>query len=302
MFKKIKNWFGKKTTIIFAPGYAGRSFHIRISHPFIMFLVTIVLLIGYGGFHLSKIYTGYLNAMETNRKLVKEKQIYSKQVDETLSLLQKVKNIDVELRGMIGMKSSRNIIENYHVGGTIDNLNLPFEMDSLYDRYRFEANVKEANREIWEQQQSIKKIGGFLDKQRDILLSTPSIWPTFGYLTSGYGWRIHPITGRKEFHRALDIYNVLQRNSPIRATARGKVVLAGWAGGLGRIVIIDHGNGFSTRYCHCYKIIVNQGEQVEQGQIIAYIGNTGFSTGPHLHYEVWHKGKPVNPMNFVKGR
>jgi murein DD-endopeptidase MepM/ murein hydrolase activator NlpD len=121
-------------------------------------------------------------------------------------------------------------------------------------------------------------------------------------MTSSYGWRTNPITKRKEFHKAIDMYSIQGRRTPIRATARGRVIVAGWAGSFGRIAIIDHGNGFSTRYCHCSALIVKQGEQVEQGQIIAYVGNTGMSTGPHLHYEVWHRGKPVNPIRYVKGR
>ena len=151
-------------------------------------------------------------------------------------------------------------------------------------------------------QQSIKNIESFITRKRDVLLSTPSIWPSFGYVTSKYGWRTHPLLKRKEFHRAIDIYNPLGRRTPVRATARGKVVVAGWVGSFGRSVIIDHGNGFSTRYSHCSKLIVKQGENVEQGQTIAYVGSTGMSTGNHLHYEVWYRGKHINPLRFVKGR
>lgn len=304
MIKKIKNWFNKKLTLIFAPSRGSRSFHVSLSYPFTTFLVFLIISIFTAGAYFSNIYLGYIQAIEANRKLVDEKRHYSQKVEETLNMLHKVQEIETRLRGMLGMKSKRNVIENYHVGGPIagDKLNLSLELDAIYDRARFDSNINEVRRETWEQQQSIKKIEGFINKKRDILLSTPSIWPIFGYMTSSYGWRVHPITGRKEHHRAIDIYSVYRKKTAIRATARGKVIVAGWAGSLGKLVIIDHGNGFSTRYAHCSSIIVKQGNNVEQGQIIAYVGNTGLSTGPHLHYEVWYRGKPINPIRFVKGR
>ncbi len=89
---------------------------------------------------------------------------------------------------------------------------------------------------------------------------------------------------------------------PVRATADERVVLAGWQGTYGRIVMIDHGHGFSTRYAHNSTILVKPREKVKRGQIIALIGNTGRSTGPHLLYEVWYKGKPVNPLLYVKSK
>ncbi len=303
MFKYFIIWFNKKLTIILAPSHGGRSFHLRMSYPFITFLAVVFLSIITVGGHFSKIYFGYLQALDANKTLIEEKNEYSVKVEETLNMLQKVKNIEIQLRGMLGMKNTRNVIENYHIGGTgMGETSLPIELGSIFDRYRFDSNLSEVKREIWEQHQSIKNINNFIDRKRDVLLSTPSIWPIFGYMTSNYGWRTHPITKRREYHRAIDMYSVLERRAPIRATAPGKIVVAGWAGSFGKIVIIDHGNGYSTRYCHCSKIIVKQREKVEQGQIIGYIGNTGLSTGPHLHYEVWYKGKPVNPMQFVKGR
>ncbi len=304
MLKSFKIWFSKKITIIFAPSHGSRSFHIQLSYPFTTFLLLLIVSIFTVGGYFSKVYISYIHAIEANKKLVEEKNLYSTKVEETLNMLQKVKNIEVRLKGMLGMKSTRNIIENYHIGGahSKDKVNLPIEINSIYEQNRFNSNINEVKRETWEQQQNIKYIENFINKKRNMLLSTPSIWPVFGYMTSGYGWRTHPILKRREYHRAIDIYSVLERRSPIRATAQGRIIVAGWAGSYGKTIIIDHGNGFSTRYCHCSKILVKQGERVEHGQIIAYIGNTGLSTGPHLHYEVWYRGKPVNPLRFVKER
>lgn len=117
------------------------------------------------------------------------------------------------------------------------------------------------------------------------------IWPVGGQLTSRYG----PRGGR--WHRGIDIAGPAGRE--IRAAKSGTVVLAGWYGGYGKAVIIDHGGGFSTLYGHTSKILVSEGERVEKGQVIALVGSTGRSTGPHLHFETRVNGNPVNPFRFL---
>ena len=124
---------------------------------------------------------------------------------------------------------------------------------------------------------------------------TPSIWPTMGDVSSPYGMR----WGGSDFHPGIDIAN--DYGTPIMATADGYVTEAGWDdGGYGNKVDIDHGNGIRTRYGHAQSVIVSAGEQVQKGQVIAYMGSTGFSTGPHLHYEVNINGEDVNPFNYMK--
>jgi len=127
--------------------------------------------------------------------------------------------------------------------------------------------------------------------------TTPSIWPIYGYVIAKYGYRRHPILGRLEFHNGLDIPG--WTGAPIRAGASGRVEEAFWAGGYGQTVIIDHENGFKTIYAHLSKFNVNAGDYVTKGQLIALCGSTGLSTGPHLHYEIRYKNKPINPMYFL---
>lgn len=303
MKKKITEWFGKKITLIVAPGKGSRAFHIQFSYPFALFLSLLTVGIISAGFYFSDIFISHYQLAQTNRQLVMEREEFSRQVEESLEMVQKVREVETRLRGMLGMDTARSIIENYPVGGSGGDLmaSIPYS-DALFENQRFNSNVALVKREAWDQQQSIDQIEGFIAQKRDMLLSTPSIWPIFGYITSGYGWRTHPIRRTREFHSAIDLYSPLRQNTPIRATANGRVVVAGWAGGYGRLIVIDHGNGFSTRYGHCSQLLVEQGDRVEQGQIIAYVGQTGTATGPHLHYEVWYRGKAVNPMNFVRGR
>lgn len=122
----------------------------------------------------------------------------------------------------------------------------------------------------------------------------PSIWPTTGVVTSPYGLR----WGGSDFHPGIDIANDM--GTPIVATADGVVDYAGWnAGGYGNMVDIDHGNGIMTRYGHASQVVVSAGQFVKRGQLIAYMGSTGFSTGPHVHYEVIINGQRVNPISYL---
>lgn len=148
----------------------------------------------------------------------------------------------------------------------------------------------------WVQRQ-LDSLEGHLDEQVRVLASTPTITPALGLITDGFGRRKDPITGRLAFHRGLDIS--ARRGSPVRAPADGIVVFSGRNGGLGRVVRISHDFGFTTVYGHLDKITVEAGEEVHRGQQIGLLGNTGRSTGPHLHYEVHLEGKAVNPLYYI---
>lgn len=127
--------------------------------------------------------------------------------------------------------------------------------------------------------------------------STPSIWPVPGYVKSGYGYRTHPITGRRKLHQGIDIPSWI--GAPIQVTADGIVEHSGWAGGFGYAVVVSHGYGYQTLYAHTSKNLVKKGELVKKGQTIAQVGTTGLSTGPHLHYEVRRWRKTVRPNAYL---
>jgi murein DD-endopeptidase MepM/ murein hydrolase activator NlpD len=119
--------------------------------------------------------------------------------------------------------------------------------------------------------------------------------PVPGRITSGYGYRTHPILGYRRFHRGLDIG--AGHGTPILATTDGQVARAGWGGGYGNVVELRHGGGLATRYGHMSRISVSAGQRVRQGQVIGYVGSTGLSTGPHLHYEMFRNGQLVDPRS-----
>ncbi|MBD2509967.1 peptidoglycan DD-metalloendopeptidase family protein [Nostoc muscorum FACHB-395] len=122
-------------------------------------------------------------------------------------------------------------------------------------------------------------------------------YPSDASTSSPFGWRIHPILGYRRFHAGLDF--AASYGSKIRAADSGRVIFAGWYGGYGRAVIIDHGNGLTTLYGHTSELYVSEGQAVERGQAIGAVGSTGFSTGPHLHFEVRRNGTPVDPANYL---
>jgi len=136
-----------------------------------------------------------------------------------------------------------------------------------------------------------------LAEKRSILDHTPSILPTRGYRTSGFGMRVDPFTGYKQFHGGIDIANKM--GSPIYATADGVVEFTGNVGDLGRLIKINHGYGYKTRYGHLSTIKVKRGQKVRRGDLIGLMGSSGYSTGPHLHYEIIKDGKKVNPLEYI---
>lgn len=123
------------------------------------------------------------------------------------------------------------------------------------------------------------------------------MWPTSGPITSPFGWRTHPIFGTQRFHSGIDIG--ADYGDSVVATDGGVVIYADWMGGYGKAVIVDHGGGISTLYAHNSELVVSEGQRVYKGQMISRVGSTGYSTGPHLHYEVRQGGSPVNPMNYL---
>lgn len=158
---------------------------------------------------------------------------------------------------------------------------------------RLESLVDEATRT----ERSLAELHRYFEEQRSLLASTPSIWPARGWVTSDFGNRLDPYTAERVMHRGLDIAN--SPGTPVVTPADGVVVFAGTEGGYGNVLVIDHGYGVKTRYGHLAEFDVRLGDKVKRGQRVAAIGNTGRSTGPHLHYEVRVNGLPENPRKFI---
>lgn len=158
-------------------------------------------------------------------------------------------------------------------------------------------NIRQLDIQIGIEQNSLKELEDTVRKKKSLLASTPTIWPARGWLTSGFGYRRSPFTNKREMHKGLDIATYF--GSPVYATADGVVIFAKRNGSLGKTVKIDHGYGYITRYGHNSTVLVKVGDHVKRGQMIAKVGSTGRSTGPHLHYEVLLNNIAVNPYNHI---
>ncbi len=150
-----------------------------------------------------------------------------------------------------------------------------------------------------EQEDRMENLKEDVEEQLRREAATPSIWPTWGRISSGFGWRRHPVTGRRDFHNGIDITGRNIHGRAVYATATGRVSFAGYRRSYGYLIIIEHGYGFTTYYAHLSRVRVRAGQQVEKGQLIGNVGNTGSSTGPHLHYEVRAWGNPVDPRKYL---
>ncbi len=159
------------------------------------------------------------------------------------------------------------------------------------------SNLAQINDRAEKVAETLQFVDSFLDKQKVRLAATPTIWPVHGLLTDSFGSRTHPLTGKPDMHSGQDI--ATQLGSPIAATADGFVLMTDYNRYLGKMVVIDHGFGFQTRYGHLADFAIKEGQHVKRGDIIGYVGSTGSSTAPHLHYEVIVYNRPQNPMDFI---
>lgn len=301
MAQGLIKFLKKKITIIIVPHSTSHPIRSSVSSLLIFSLFTIWAgSFGWAVWVISK-KINYEEALKSNLALKQKSEFLTRSIAESRNYLEQVKDMETRLRGILNLKSKKDIIELSRVGGpSIHDESIIAQLlksGKDYDLEETAMNLREMKRDSWLTTQGFRKIEGYINEEKGKLLSTPCIWPAPGTITSRFGWRIHPLSKRREFHKALDI--AAAKGVSIRATADGKVILSGWQGSYGKAIMISHGHGFSTHYCHNDSLLVKTGNYVKRGQIIATIGSTGRTTGPHIHYEVWYKGKAVNPMNYL---
>lgn len=159
------------------------------------------------------------------------------------------------------------------------------------------VQLDDLGKKIKVEEQEARALKSYFEDQQALLASAPSIWPVRGWVTSDFSTRLDPYTGGRVMHEGLDVAAAL--GTRVRAPADGTIVFNGVEGGYGRVLVIDHGYGLKTRYGHLLKTDVKIGERVKRGQGVAQVGNSGRSTGPHLHYEVRVNGVADNPRKFI---
>ena len=234
------------------------------------------------------------------RKIQAEK--VAAQVKSIESEMARLGRFEKKLRVITALEDSpRNSEKGWGVGGSYglssSSLSTSLAHESKTIASKLSNNLAHLTTLAKIQTISLQELDHFFKSQKALLQSTPSIWPTRGWVTSSFGYRKSPFTGLREKHEGWDIG--ARSGSAIRATADGVVSVAGRERGYGTLIEIDHGYGIVTRYGHNSKNLAKVGSKVQRGQIIALVGNTGRSTGPHLHYEVLLNSIPANPKNYI---
>ncbi len=280
-----------------------KGFHI--SKPLILFLVIFVsvFVITTGVityfFVNSEIDRHQLRELQDHNIRLKTEMTRINSLLDTMQFeLENVQEKDKEVRELEGLRSIDDDIRQMGVGGIQYFDSTFFSVDKeLFDTHNSVLNKIDAfTRQIDFEKSSFSEISKYLTVKNTIYSHTPSIKPTYGRISQGYGYRVHPIYDVKHFHHGVDIAN--REGSVIYATADGKVVDRGYHKDYGYYLLIDHGYGYKTFYGHFRKRFVITGQEVTKYQIIGEMGSTGTSTGSHLHYEVRFYGKSTNPINY----
>lgn len=282
-----------------------RRFHFRKSWVY-QGLAAIVLMllaaVGMAGHYAKVVAEAQENPAlrDENLKLKSEVAVIREQLQHVEQTLDRVERFDQKLRAITLLSDPQR---NLAMGPTEQE-----PMAQSKDNQFVRSKDKEApqalarkldtlSAEATRQEQSLQELQAYFQDQRSMLASVPSIWPTRGWVTSDFGSRLDPYTSDRVMHAGLDIAG--PHGKEVIAPSDGTVVFAGLEGGYGNVLVLDHGYGIKTRYGHLAFIKVKAGEQVKRGVLLGGMGNTGRSTGPHLHYEVRVNGIAQNPRKFI---
>ncbi len=254
-------------------------------------------------YEISREEIGKLTAINNSQKLEIEKlqkssEIVQKQLEENIRLLDEVKQaVGISPSSSEGSTELKLVSPN--TASPVSMRKDDYSPDMSLRIANIESDFAALSDKIAAQKELISESIDPIKKQVVYLMAKPSIVPVSASITAGFGYRKNPFTSRgSEFHKGVDF--AASYGQTISATGDGVVIFSGWNAGYGRMVIISHGYGITTLYAHNSKLLVKEGDKVKKGQAVSKAGNTGRSTGTHLHYEVKVNGKNVNPAQYFK--
>jgi murein DD-endopeptidase MepM/ murein hydrolase activator NlpD len=278
---------------------------------FLTFAVAIIMLIDYW-YVISQIEENNELRME-NRQLRQQVQVYQNKMTSIEETMQRIDTFSTRLKVITNIEERDNLSQNIldsdlpDAATNISNANAnskpkqeplsPEELKLQENKIKLEDLMSATQKKTLLAEQNLQDLYELLTDQKTFLSALPTRRPSFGIMTSGFGIRSSPFGEGEKMHEGLDITNSI--GTPVRATAYGVVSFAGSKPGYGRTVIIDHGFGLETLYGHASQIVVKEGDKVKRGQKISLMGNTGRSTGSHVHYEVRVKSIPVDPLSYI---
>ncbi len=285
------------------PGSREKLRHFSISYAFIISCAVIIVFLFVANIYLTNSFMkSRASADELTRLTVENELLWDKYADlkdevvEIAVIYDDLVEKEIVIRNIFGLPEISNDERKLGIGGPETKVYKSLSMAVQLARsteMEIDALLRLANFE----KEKYNEVYDILVEKKSILDHTPSILPARGYRTRGYGMQSDPFTGYKRFHGGVDIGN--KTGTPIYATADGVVKSVSRGSDLGKLITINHGYGYKTRYGHLSKIEVKRGQKVRRGDLVGLMGSTGYSTGPHLHYEVIKNGKQANPLEYI---
>ncbi len=321
----------QKFDILLVPhNSAGRVKKIKFSYSllkffFVLNLILVLALISVSAFLYNSYNNVKANSSKNNKNIISQYKLQKnnerlnaeitflrKQMLKNFKNINEIKEYESKIKSFFSVSDENSIPEGGFLKNDGEKYIFDLESYAFFNDYELtiDLSIKSElsnlllndyenyiTRNLLKLNTSVVSLYGKVIGKSQMLLSTPSIWPVRGWLSSTFGVRNDPFNKTKKFHEGLDIAN--NPGLPIKATANGVVTFAGVNGGYGNVVMINHLNDIQTRYAHLQRFIVKLGQHIKKGQIIGYLGNTGRSSGPHLHYEIRKNGIPVNPKLYI---
>ncbi len=297
----------QKTTIVFVPEGAKKVKQFKVPRVVPRLLVILLAFLAASFFWLLQDYNRMKSKMPLLAQLERESLQQREQflhlagrIDSASREMRHLKEFDQKLKTMVNLQTSDEDDQFQGVGGSDPGLlDARRTLESSHRKLvgMMHRSLDNLENEIALSEQDKYELDEFLENQKMLLASTPSIWPSEGWLSSKFGYRISPFTGEREFHRGIDVATRME--APVVAPADGIVSEISKDRGYGNMLLIKHGYGLMTKYAHLHKILVKKGQHVKRGETIALVGKTGRSTGPHLHYEVHLNRVAVNPLRYI---
>lgn len=304
----------KHYTVLFIDDKGNPVRETLVSKRFIravsFFIFMLLSVIGVGAYHYLQLHHAVADRgiliskldeqaaqVESQRKQI---QTFAQDINNLKSSLMSLNDFEQKIRIMANLEYKPEQASLFAIGGSLpDDLDPDISLKQDHDRLmrQMHDHMEQVEQATTVQENSFSTLLKSLESKRNLLAATPSLRPVVGWISSNFGYRVSPFTGRREFHRGLDI--ATRKGTPIIAPADGVVTVAGKKWLIGNMVSLDHGYGMLTRYGHLFKILKKKGDRVKRGEVIGMVGNTGRSTGPHLHYEVRLNGVPVNPVKYI---
>jgi murein DD-endopeptidase MepM/ murein hydrolase activator NlpD len=256
--------------------------------------------VAYGGYRTLTHEVNY-QELASLRAAVQAQHGMAAQLETLQQELSRLRTFDTQIRRLAGLDAAPSSGSTLAVGGGTLELSKALkaseEAETSALLHRLVQDLERLEREMALRGESLQAVQEYLTKQKDRLAATPSLWPTEGFVSSRFGPRTSPFTGQPQHHTGVDI--AAPPGTPIRAPAAGVVTFAGPLPGYGNVLVLTHGFGFKTFYGHNQRNAVVKGQAVTRGQQIATVGNTGYSTGAHLHYEVLQNDAPHDPLKYI---